>query len=308
VSNAVSDILLRENHANIPYIDDFVGIAPDLPQATVAFDRSSHLFRELGLQESTEKSVPPTTQLTWIGVDFDTKAMTMQIPPAVIQETSQLVHAWLKKHSATRHELQTVMGKLFHSAKCAPPARLFVGRMLATLRAAPTTGTILLSTEFKKDISWFSKFLPTYNGKALIHTERPSTDVHIHSSITHGSVQWEDNITQTPVPAALANNPRLSHHHDLFTLLVGLTLWGASWAGMQVILHTAKADKLDVLLHGKTRDLGLLDLARLVWLTTAKFDILLSPQEHSINNNQRLPKVFCQPPSTVVPTDVLNLL
>jgi hypothetical protein len=304
VSTAVCDILAQEEHAAIPYIDDFVGASPSRDKAAVAFDRSAQLFAELGLQEAEDKCVPPSTQLTWIGVNFNTATMEMTIPPSVIAETADLVQSWLHKSRATRHDLQVIMGKLFHSAKCAPPARLFVGRMLATLRAAPPTGTIQLSEEFKKDLLWFSEFLPSYNGVAIIHQDREAHNIHIHSTTTQGSVQWEAAITHTPLPATVAGSARLAQHHDMFMLWVALSLWGHRWTGALVLVHVDNAKKIDVLLHGKTHDLGLLDMARLVWLVSARFDIQLTPCDHSLHEHLPIPSSFCHPPSLTLPAYV----
>jgi hypothetical protein len=140
VSQAVCDILNCENITAVPYIDDTIGAQPTLALAQAGYSRAVKLFAELGLTLNTNKCTPPSTTITWVGVLFDTVSMTMQIPPSVLQELSLLVNQWLHKLSATRHELQVLLGKLFHAGKCSAPARIFVGRMLDTLRNTPPTG------------------------------------------------------------------------------------------------------------------------------------------------------------------------
>ena len=51
-----------------------------------------------------------------------------------------------------------LLGKLFHMAQCCQPTRLFLNRMLAMLRQCPVVGE-----EFKKDITWFCKYLAGTN-------------------------------------------------------------------------------------------------------------------------------------------------
>jgi hypothetical protein len=76
LSQAVCDILEAEGITTVPYIDDFIGAHPSLLAATTAFQRSLHLFTELGLDLNPTKCVPPTTCIIWIGVKFNTTDMS----------------------------------------------------------------------------------------------------------------------------------------------------------------------------------------------------------------------------------------
>ena len=68
-------------------------------------------------------------------------------------DTMQLVKGWSHKSHANIHELQAILGKLFYMAQYCPTARIFVNRMLNTLRACPLTGSVSLSQGVQKDIT-----------------------------------------------------------------------------------------------------------------------------------------------------------
>jgi hypothetical protein len=91
VSTAVCDILARDSHTALAYIDDFLGTEKSYAEADVAYTRAVGLFHELGLEQAASKSVAPTTSITWIGVAFDSEAMEMSIPPQVLTDTKDLV-------------------------------------------------------------------------------------------------------------------------------------------------------------------------------------------------------------------------
>ena len=277
VSQSVCDILHEEHHTSVPYIDDVVGVAADQQAADHGFVRAGTLLQELGLEEAPEKSISPTTTLVWIGVEFNTESMTMAIPPAVIKDTIHLVQSWMSKSVASRHDLQVLMGKLFHSAKCSGVARLFVGRMLATLRSAPPQGVVPLSDEFRADLRWFSDFLPEYNGLSLIHVKRPSADITIAAAIGSLSVQWDVHLCSAPIPPGLLVHFCKDTHITLLTVLVALLLWGHLWQDCKLYIHTHDPHALLVLLHGRTRDPYLLHLARASWMIVARRDILIEP-------------------------------
>ena len=186
-TNAIAYMLRKDSNIDIVnYIDDLVSAA--LPE--VAYDQftcTRSLLSDLGLQEADSKLCPPSTSLEFLGITCDTDTLTLSIPPAKVNEILQLLRKWQCKTTATKHQLQSLLGKLHHISKCVRPARLFVGRMLDTLRQAPETGYTHLSTEFQKDVSWFLNFLPAYNGVNMMHyaniTEQSGLSVDLDASL-----------------------------------------------------------------------------------------------------------------------------
>jgi hypothetical protein len=285
VSGAVCDILESEQHTALSYIDDFAGAQESLSTATTAYNRAIDLLQELGLEQNKDKAIPPTSQLIWIGVLFNTDIMQMSIPPGVLEDTRLLVVKWLHKQRATRHELQQVLGKLFHSGKCCAAARLFVGRMLETLRAAPPQGTIHLSQGFKLDLKWFADFLPSFNGICLIHTTRESTHVGVVVGPTSVTLSWEFNICYHSLNATEGTSASFIASLHIWAILVATVLWGANWGGKQVVIHVSNPDKIQVLLHGRSRNSKLLVMARKIWLVVAKIDCVFIPQGDPLLNH-----------------------
>jgi hypothetical protein len=63
--------------------------------------------------------------------------MQVSIPQDKLAEVANMLEAWAGKRAATLHELRVLLGKLLFVAQCSKPARMFLGRMLATLRDCP---------------------------------------------------------------------------------------------------------------------------------------------------------------------------
>ena len=78
-TEAVTEIAHHDVGATAyPYIDDTAGGAvPD--KADEHYRHFLHLMDTLGLEAALAKCTPPTTQLTWIGVFYDTLRMLMRI-------------------------------------------------------------------------------------------------------------------------------------------------------------------------------------------------------------------------------------
>ena len=133
ITNAVCYICEREGHHTLSYLDDFIGVAtPDI--AWQAYDYCGHLLAELGLEESLSKACPPATIQTCLGVQFDTVQMTLSVTPTRLTEIETLLVSWSTKESATKSELQSLVGKLSFISKCVRQSRLFLSRILALLR------------------------------------------------------------------------------------------------------------------------------------------------------------------------------
>jgi hypothetical protein len=280
VSQAVCDILGAEQITSIPYIDDFIGGQPSLSLATAAYNRSLHLFAELGLDLNPKKCTSPTTTITWIGVTYNTLDMTMKIPTRVIQETKAMVEQWLHKAKATRHELQCLLGKLFHAGKCCPSARIFVGRMLVTLRDTPPTGSSNLSIEFRANLTWWKDMLPTYNGRFLIQLSRPQHHLYIEVLDNSITVRTDTLTTTAPTPANVSTNDHRWANRECYAVLVALHLWGVHWLEAELLIHCRDPKKLQVLVHGRSRHQAIMHIARQIWSFTAQYDIVLTPTTH----------------------------
>jgi hypothetical protein len=203
--------------------------------------------------------------------------MSMRIPPTVITDTLTLVHTWLQRTTATRHNLQVLLGKLFHAGKCCLAARLFVGRMLATLRATTPSGSITLSHSFRADLQWWHSMVPSYNGRLLIQLSRPTHHLYIRLHDLDITISTLTHFTTLPIPPSILRPSRGSTHLELFAVLGALTLWGTQWGESELLIHCTDTHRLQILVHGRSRNETLLDISRQIWLITAGSDIFLNP-------------------------------
>ncbi|KAK3749705.1 hypothetical protein QZH41_014981 [Actinostola sp. cb2023] len=137
-TNAIVYMHTKNGHHAVNYLDDFCGVSPS-SRALTAFNSLRDLLVELGLEEATEKTVSPTTHLTFIGLDIDTVAMTVAVPPEKLAEIRSILITWQGRQRATRRQLQSLIGKLAFAAACIPPGRIFMSRLLTALRSKPSS-------------------------------------------------------------------------------------------------------------------------------------------------------------------------
>lgn len=108
--------------------------------------------------------------------------MTLSIP-AKINKRLEVVKKYKARRSMSKKELQSVIGKLVHVAKCVPPARLFISCLLEALREAKKK-YIKVSGDMKQDLNWFLTFCQEWNGVYLINPSKPTTAITVDASMT----------------------------------------------------------------------------------------------------------------------------
>lgn len=84
----------------------------------------------LGVDLSDDKCLPPATLQTFLGLELDTIEMCLRVPPDKLGKAAALVAVWLTRVSATKRQLQSLLGRLIHIATAVLPGRRFVARVI----------------------------------------------------------------------------------------------------------------------------------------------------------------------------------
>ena len=87
--------------------------------------------------------------------------------PHRLEEIMTEVNSWLCRSRYSWVQLESLLGKLQFVANCVRPGRVLVMRLHNALRDT-SPGLHVRTTEMRKDIDWWRKFLPSYNGVSLM--------------------------------------------------------------------------------------------------------------------------------------------
>ena len=155
ITNAIAYIHRCLEYFLLNYVDDFVG-AENKDKAWQAYWALSQLLDNLGVETSPDKIVPPTTQLKFLGITFDSKQMTMEISDEKLSEIKQELDTWLLRTSARRLEVESLVGKLQFMAKCIKAGRVFLGRLIRWIRVMDRKKQYTIPIEAWKDIAWWA--------------------------------------------------------------------------------------------------------------------------------------------------------
>ena len=183
VSDAVRYVMRQRDVNVINYIDDFLGYGTP-SGARQSYDALLDVMSRLGLTVSQKKLVAPTTRAVCLGILIDTEQGTVVIPPEKLENIKSMVKEWKGKQHCTMRQLQSLLGTLLYVHKCVKPARYFLNRMLGTLRNVSNPARVNLNDDFQRDLAWFDKFLPQYNGVSMYAHRKTDSILELDACLT----------------------------------------------------------------------------------------------------------------------------
>ena len=170
------------------YLDDFLFLWPPGSSACAnALELALTTCRHLGVPVAMHKTEGPSTQLTFLGIQFNTDDMSLSLADDKLTRIRSLVLTWRSRQSATKRELQSLIGHLSHAAWVVLPGRTFLWRMIELMSMAKLPHHhVRLNVEFKSDLQWWAFFLTGWNGRSILPDPEPTIMVTSDASGTWG--------------------------------------------------------------------------------------------------------------------------
>ena len=259
VTSALSFMQVTDGFESINYIDDFGGAESSFERAQQAFYNLERIFQQAGVAESKEKAVTPTQRMSFLGIDFDTRSMTMFVSDTRLQELKDLSFLFLHAKKVTKKQLQSIIGKLMFAAKCVPSARVFMNRLLNALRKLHRNSHhVRISAELKSDLLWWSKFLPEFNGRSLIpELAWSATDSVIQSDacLSGAGAVFQNLAFHTEFPDFITKLQLHINALEFLSLIVALKLWAHLIPGKKISVFCDNLSTVQVIMSGFSRDI-----------------------------------------------------
>ena len=88
------------------------------------------IFSDIGVPIAIEKTVGPSTQITYLGIEIDTVAQSIRIPEEKHTLLMALLKEWKGKQKCTKREVLSLICTLSFAAKVTKPGRIFLRRLI----------------------------------------------------------------------------------------------------------------------------------------------------------------------------------
>ncbi len=112
--------------------------------------------------------------MIFLGFHFDNGELILSVTEDRLLEIRDLLGWWLNQESASKKQYQVLFGKLNFISACVRQGRIFVSRIISFMKTLPKFWSYKVPYQVKKDLMWWYKFLPGYNGISVMAFEQLS--------------------------------------------------------------------------------------------------------------------------------------
>ena len=181
IAGFIVKILANKGIKSYMYLDDLIVENRSLEEGKINLQKVNDLFKELGLQVAEEKTYGPATEVRWLGIDISIEKKQISIPDRKIQEIIRFINKILKKDSATKKQMQSLIGKLFFIARCIQPVKALASSTLRQMRKTKPPERVKISPEMRRDIAWTKQFMQTWNGTTIMHDKNRIKEIYVET-------------------------------------------------------------------------------------------------------------------------------
>ena len=272
-TNAVVHIHKQAGYNGTNYLDDLIGVANAIASEQ-AYHHLGFTLLDLGLAENFSKACPPATVQIVLGIEVNTVVGTLSIPEEKMKEIKPLLKKWLRKTKSTKTDLQSLIGTLQFVSKCVLQSRVFMNRLLETLRSMSKKSSIKLGESFKKDVRWWARFIDDYNGVSFIPAltwMEPDATFATDSCLKGCGGLYFKEYFHVPFPHHIMDQQLPIHKLEMLAVLLAVRIWGQHCAGMKIQIFCDNESCVQVINSSRTRDPFLSTCLREIWLEVAKY-------------------------------------
>lgn len=239
------------------YLDDyFFCSAAQSSSCSDMLELAIPLCDYLGFPVAPDKVAGPCTCLTFLGIEIDSVEQVLRLPGQKLARLQSLVQEWSRKKSASKHDLQVLLGHLNHAAAVVRPGRSFLREIISAMsRPRRSSHLVRLDGACRADIAWWAMFLGSWNGVSFIPS--PSVSITVvadasgswgcgavcHQSCEWFQLEWPDSWHERNIAAK-----------ELVPLVLGAAIWGRGWSGLTVRFLSDNSAVVAALLSRSARD------------------------------------------------------
>ena len=255
ISSAIMYLYERKGYSGLNYLDDLASAAR-WSVAWEAFQSLYKLLEDLQIWESTHKRCPPDVIMTFLGISMDSVRMLLSLTADRLSEIKSELQQWSGRSSATKKELQHLIGKLSFAATTVRSGRLFFSRIITFMVKTPKHGIRTFDADVRKDINWWVRFIDDYNGVSIIPEpcwREPDSVIATDACLKGiGGFNFAGEYFHATVPETVTSQGDV-HINELecLAIVVALKVWGPQCAGMNLLLYCDNSTTVDVINAGK---------------------------------------------------------
>lgn len=259
------------------YLDDFLIVSNSKDAADQHMTGFCELCHCLGIPLADEKTVGPTTRLTFLGIGIDTLVRRLFLDDEKIADALEKIRSFRLRRNQRRQQWQSLVGTLSFLSQVVLPGRAFMSRISS--RLGSDRHWIHIDEDTKEDLQCWSEFIQSKMFKPfrmLDVTACPT--IHIFTDAS-GSLGFGALSGEKWFYGAWGNSWWSQQNImllELYPIWLAIQLWRKSLRDACVMIHTDNQAVIPVLLKRSSRLRPVNRMLRDISLVSMQFNILIN--------------------------------
>ena len=253
------------------FLDDFFTACSSQRRAKEGLLTLIQLLRKLGFSIAYDKVEGPTQVLTFLGIQIDTRDMSLRLPPNKIKKLKAVLATFKHRKRASYRQLQQLTGRLCWAAHVVKGGRVYLQRCFDLMRPLQQPHHKVRLTEgFFGDIAWWDQCLDLFNKTSILKSSAAEhfvfTDAcNVGGGMISGNdwayIHWDND------------QPNIAQDHinvkETMAIVHAVSRWAPLWANSHVLIHTDNIYARACINRGVCRNEKLMKYLRaLFWIAT----------------------------------------
>ena len=247
-------------------LDDFLIISGSHEQCSRELSLFLELCSYLGIPMAPEKTVGPSTVLSFAGIELDTVRSEARLPHDKVMRCTSMLSDYLKRKKVTLRELQSLIGLLNFACSVVLPGRAFLRRLIdLTIGISRPQNLIKLTQSVKSDMRTWLAFLSNFNGSSFFLTRNwitsPSLQLYTDASGSFGyGAVFQDQWFYGPWPESWKSlNIAVL---EFYPIVLSVIIWGHLMRNQRITFFTDNEALVHVINKSSCRDKFLMSFVR----------------------------------------------
>ncbi len=276
----------------IHYADDFLLCGEEFGNFSCArlVSTFENVCKKLGVPLAHEKSVGPTTKLTYLGLEIDSVRQVVAIPENKLITIKKKVEDALNSTRISVKSLQSVIGSLSFVCKAISPGRAFLRRLIdLTCGNKKANVMIRLSEGAKTDLEMWHIFLQRFNGTTMIPDQAwvDGQDLELYTDAS-GEIgfggYFKGKWFQGRWPSEEYSRYSIAWL-EFFPIVVAVVIWGEMLKGKRIIIRTDNQAVVSILNRQTSKCPKIMKLLRFFVLQCLKLNVAFCARHIAGKNN-----------------------
>lgn len=278
-SSAIEWIAQKKLHIDhiLHLLDDFLIVSPSPDLCKQQLDLFLMLCQYLGIPMAPEKTIGPSSTISFAGIELDSVLMEARLPPDKLVKCQDLISGFLRRRKVTLQEIQSLTGLLNFACTVVVPGRAFLRRLIdLTIGLRRPHFLIRLTQEVKADLKVWQQFLSGFNGRSFFLSVDWANSHHLKlytdasDTIGFGAV-FGGHWCYGEWPASWRH--RNIAFLEFYPIVLSLHLWGHTIKNQRVLFFTDNEALVHVINKQTCRDKDLMFFVRKLVLVCLNYNI-----------------------------------